>query len=304
MIFFSKIYLNSKSKVCFFLLIWYFPLLAMEIDEQEKIYLDSDEIGYCEDEKHKTFNREMIVKIGKIKNLKPTVEELYSGKVFLFHKIFYKEKSFKNFFVMAPDLLRRNIFKKGLFVGSLSIFAVDAIEEEYFSVEKQLDKKFIEKMARKVTVFGSIVDSEVGGIKEITHHVPLLPKLNFKLKIRAASYDYEKQLWSGHKKCQLEIDQIDLMLSKYLSGVQNIEKKAIVSVQIDGLGSLLKGTQFLTMFYNDPISDKTIVAIWQIVAFDFTKILRIAIKLVPKLVENVLTRDMAKLVDAYRLLSR
>ncbi|MFK7826718.1 MAG: hypothetical protein AB8G05_21430 [Oligoflexales bacterium] len=262
--------------------------------------LNPNEIGLCECFEEKDYNRKLVLDFEHEINYPVSKSKLLKGKAYAGFKV-YKGKEFAEDFFYHDKLTSSGTFKTGILTVLQGVFAIDKRPDFFSTPEFHLEKDFIERIGRKLTILGAGKEFGIEANKWIKHKIPMLPQINIKMKIKVASYQYAEQKWSGHADAIVPAEEIEILNDQLVDQLPGLVPLYTISSATKGLNGNLNGTRFFSTVFKLEGTDKQVLSTWQFVSLDLNWMVKKVLYLNPQLLKKTMYRDYSRFVDAVRL---
>lgn len=267
---------------------------------QAQHLIHPSDIGFCEEFTEKSVNSSLFLDRGDSLTYPLSEKRLLKGQAYAGYRVF-KDDEFKSGFRLLPFLAGDKIFASEMVSLLLGVFVTENKQDEFYTPEFHLDKKFIERIGRKLYVQSHPQDYSVKALKRIKHSLPLLPQTHIDLKIKVAGYDYQSQTWQGHPQAQVPIHEVELLNKGMRSQISDLIPIYTISSFTTGENGMLKGSRFFTSAFYMPHHDKTLVVTLQFISLELNWLVKRALHMLPGILKKTLFRDYSRFVDAVRL---
>ena len=267
------------------------------------LQLNPDEIGLCECFEEKDYNRQLVLDYDNDISYKLSKDKLLKGQAYAGFKI-YKGKDFAEEFPRHEKIDSSKIFKSGMVNVLLGVFAIDKRPNYFSTPEFHLEKEFIERIGRKLSILGAEKDYGIKANKWVKHRIPMLPQINVKMRIKVATYLYAEQKWTGHTDAKVPAKEIEILNQQIVNQLPGLVPLYTISSATKGLNGNLNGTRFFSTVFGLEGTDKQILSSWQFVSLDLNWMVKRVLYLNPQLLKKTMYRDYSRFVDAVRLVGR
>ena len=284
----------------FMRLFFFFLLLIVAEAPLIALNINPNEVGLCECFEEKDYNRDLVLDYENNINYPLSKSKLLKGKAYAGFKVF-KGKEFADDFDQQSSLTSSGVFKSGMVTVLSGVFAIEKRPDYFGTPEFHLDKDFIERIGRKLSILSPEKNFSIKANKWIKHKIPLIPQINIKMKIKVASYQYSNRKWQGHPDATIPANEIEMMNARIMSQLPGLVPLYTISSNTKGLNGNLRGTRFFSTVFQLEGSDKQVLTTWQFVSLDLNWMVKRVLYLNPQLLKKTMYRDYSRFVDAVRL---
>ena len=135
-------------------------------------------------------------------------------------------------------------FEKGMIIVQKGAFLVDKKNKKFFRPEYQLATEVVEKIGRKVTVLSKPSIYSTYAQKHVKHSLKVLPQIYLDVLFRSYQYSFHKDRFVGDLSQQVQIEQVNLMASKFIDGHDELKPQYLFAVYGEGDKKVFLGNEY------------------------------------------------------------